>query len=159
LLQKFSSVSALVSAPLAMLRAAGADAKLAVWLESPAQAAIAQDRRWLEQEGHHFIAWGAPDYPPLLAELNDAPIGLFVRGDPALLARPQLPIVGSRNPTPPGRETAQQFAAHLSRCGLAITSGLAIGIDAAGHQGALDAEGVTVAVCATGLDRYYPTEN
>lgn len=95
----------------------------------------------------------------MLAELKDAPIGLFVRGNPALLAQPQLAIVGARNPTPHGRETAQHFADHLSRCGLTITSGLATGIDAAGHQGALDADGPTIAVCGTGLDVCYPATN
>jgi DNA processing protein len=120
---------------------------------------ITDDRRWLDHDRHHFIAWGSPHYPPLLAELADAPIGLFVRGDPAVLSLPQLAIVGSRNPTPAGRETAAAFAAHLAGCGLAITSGLAIGIDAASHQGTLDAAGVTVAVCGTGLDIDYPFSN
>ena len=96
------------------------------------------------------------DYPPLLADLPDAPLGLFVRGDPTALRLPQLAIVGSRNPTPAGRDNAAQFAAHLARCGLAITSGLAIGIDAAAHRGALDAGGSTIAVCGTGLDIDYP---
>jgi DNA processing protein len=159
LLQTFSSVGALVAAPPDMLRAAGAPAKLVVWLQAPAHAAIANDRRWLDDDDHHFITWGSPDYPPLLAELRDAPVGLFVRGNPALLGLPQLAIVGARNPTPPGRETAQHFAGELSRYGLAITSGLAIGIDAAGHQGALDAERPTIAVCGTGLDLCYPATN
>jgi DNA processing protein len=120
---------------------------------------IARDLRWLERDGHHFIALGSEHYPPLLAQLADAPVGLFVRGDPAVLSLPQLAIVGSRNPTAPGRETALSFAAHLARCGLTITSGLAIGIDAAGHQGALDAAGTTIAVCGTGLDIDYPAAN
>ena len=91
--------------------------------------------------------------------MSDAPIGLFVRGDPAALSLPQLAIVGSRNPTAGGRDNATSFAAHLARCGLAITSGLAIGIDAAAHQGALAADGITVAVCGTGLDIDYPVAN
>jgi len=89
--------------------------------------------------------------------VSDAPVGLFVRGDPAVLSLPQLAIVGSRNPTAGGRDNATSFAAHLARGGLAITSGLAIGIDAAAHQGALAAEGITVAVCGTGLDVDYPS--
>jgi DNA processing protein len=75
------------------------------------------------------------------------------------LSLPQLAIVGSRNPTAGGRDNATSFAAHLARCGLAITSGLAIGIDTAAHQGALAAEGSTVAVCGTGLDIDYPSAN
>jgi DNA processing protein len=121
--------------------------------------AIDAELRWLEQDGHHFVPLGSDSYPPLLAEVSDAPIGLFVRGDPAVLSLPQLAIVGSRNPTAGGRDNATSFAAHLARCGLAITSGLAIGIDAAAHQGALGAQGITVAVCGTGLDIDYPSAN
>ncbi|HWK72637.1 MAG TPA: DNA-processing protein DprA [Povalibacter sp.] len=159
LLQKFSSVTALVAAPPETLRAAGADARLAAWLRSPPRQPLAQDQRWLEGDGRHFIAWGAKDYPQQLAQIGDAPIGLFVRGNPALLSLPQLALVGSRNPTPPGRETAQHFASQLSHCGLAITSGLAVGIDTASHQGALEAAGTTIAVCGTGLDIGYPAAN
>jgi DNA processing protein len=132
------------------------------WLQSLHRqhgAAIAAELRWLEHDGHHFIPLDSPSYPPLLAEVSDAPLGLFVRGDPAVLSLPQLAIVGSRNPTAGGRDNATSFAAHLARCGLAITSGLAIGIDAAAHQGALAAGGITVAVCGTGLDIDYPSAN
>jgi DNA processing protein len=122
--------------------------------------AIDAEMRWLEHDAHHFIPFDSACYPPLLAEVSDAPIGLFVRGDPAALSLPQLAIVGSRNPTAGGRDNATSFAAHLAQCGLAITSGMAIGIDAAAHQGALAAEGgVTVAVCGTGLDIDYPSAN
>jgi DNA processing protein len=133
------------------------DSIVADWLEQPA--AVDAELRWLEQEAHHFIPLGDASYPPLLAEVSDAPIGLFVRGDPAALSLPQLAIVGSRNPTAGGRDHAASFAEHLARCGLAITSGLAVGIDAAAHQGALAAAGVTVAVCGTGLDVDYPPAN
>jgi DNA processing protein len=122
-------------------------------------AAIDAELRWLEHHAHHFVPLDSPSYPPLLAEISDAPIGLFVRGDPGVLSLPQLAIVGSRNPTAGGRDNATGFAAYLARCGLAVTSGLAIGIDAAAHQGALAAGGVTVAVCGTGLDIDYPAAN
>lgn len=159
LLRKFASVEALVTAPPEILRAAGAEANLTAWLRAPPRDAITRDRRWLDGDGRHFIAWGAENYPQQLAQIDDAPVGLFVRGNPALLSLPQLAIVGSRNPTPPGRETAQHFAIQLSHCGLTITSGLAVGIDAAGHQGALAAAGTTIAVCGTGLDVGYPAAN
>jgi DNA processing protein len=91
--------------------------------------------------------------------LDDAPSVLFVWGDVGCLRLPQLAIVGSRNPTPAGRETAESFAAHLARTGLTVTSGLALGVDAAGHRGALKAGGKTIAVCGTGLDIIYPREH
>jgi DNA processing protein len=113
------------------------------------------DLVWAERDGAHILARDDPRYPPLLAQVPAAPCVLFVRGDPAVLSDPQLAIVGSRNPTPAGRETTREFARHLAGCGLTITSGLAIGIDGAAHEGALEA-GRTVAVLGTGPDRVYP---
>jgi len=98
-------------------------------------------------------------YPMQLAAVPGCPSPLYVRGDPALLSLPQLAIVGSRAATAAGRETAFEFASALATAGLVITSGLAIGIDAAAHRGALAAGGVTIAVCGTGLDRTYPAEH
>jgi DNA processing protein len=159
LLQHCPDAATIVSSSAATLRASGLDARSIDWLRAPPQDAIARDLRWLEHGNHHFVPWGSENYPPLLSELSDAPVGLFVRGNPALLSLPQLAMVGSRNPTPAGRETARSFAADLARCGLVITSGLAIGIDTASHQGALDVEGRTIAVCGTGLDVAYPRIN
>jgi DNA processing protein len=153
------SCPALFEASPATLRAAGADDVLIDWLRQPHDATAAAELRWLERDGHHFVTWGSAQYPPLLAQLDDAPVGLFVRGDPAHLSVPQLAMVGSRNPTPAGRDNATSFAAHLARCGLGITSGLAVGIDEASHRGALDAGGTTLAVCGTGLDIDYPAAN
>jgi len=84
---------------------------------------------------------------------------LFVRGNPNVLSLPQIAIVGSRNPSSLGEETAFNFAKTLSHYGFAITSGLALGIDAASHRGALNAQGYTVAVAGTGLDRIYPARH
>ncbi len=105
------------------------------------------------------MTWDSAAYPALLASIPDPPLALFVEGDADVLALPQLAVVGSRNPTAHGRDTAVQFAAHLARSGLAITSGLALGIDAASHRGALQAGGRTVAVLGCGLDTIYPREN
>ena len=161
LLERLGSADSILTASPAALRESGAESGFAGWLHSRRQrdAAIDAELRWLERAGHHFVPLDAAAYPPLLAELSDAPVGLFVRGDPTALSLPQLAIVGSRNPTAGGRDNAASFAAHLARCGLAITSGLAMGIDAAAHQGALDAAGVTIAVCGTGLDIDYPPAN
>ncbi len=128
------------------------------YFAAPDWAAVEGDLAWLEAPGRHLLQPGGDDYPPLLAELPDAPL-LFVHGAPALLAEPQLAMVGSRNPSRPGEETARDFARHLSRSGLVITSGLALGVDAAAHRGALDAGGQTIAVMGTGPDRIYPAAN
>lgn len=114
---------------------------------------------WLAQPGHHLVTRDDPLYPPRLRQIERAPPALFVLGDPELLRLPQIAIVGSRNPTPSGQENAEAFAASLARAGLIVTSGLALGIDAAAHQGALSANGLTIAVCGTGLDRVYPARN
>lgn len=120
---------------------------------------LAGDLAWLEQPHHHFLAFDDPRYPAQLKETDGPPLGLFVIGDPELLALPQLAIVGSRNPTPTGLENAQAFAESLAQAGLIITSGMALGIDAAAHRGALSAGGLTVAICGTGLDRVYPARH
>jgi DNA processing protein len=128
-------------------------------LRHPDAGSIAADERWLAGTGRRLVTWGAPDYPPLLAGIPDPPLVLFVEGDSAALSLPQLAIVGSRNPTALGRDTGEQFARHLAAAGLAITSGLALGIDAAAHRGALAAGGRTVAVMGCGLDTVYPREH
>lgn len=135
----------------------GPDAR--AWLSSPDPAAIAPDLAWLEQPGRHLLTLDDPRYPSLLAAVDDPPPALFVQGDPARLSDLQIAMVGSRNPTASGRRTAREFAGYLTAGGITITSGLAIGIDAACHQGALDAGGRTVAVTGTGLDRVYPARH
>ena len=102
---------------------------------------------------------GRPRYPALLAELPDAPPLLFVRGVPTLLERPQLAMVGSRRASRAGLDNAHAFARSLAAGGFCITSGLALGIDGAAHQGALDAGGHTVAVLGTGLERICPNRH
>jgi len=119
-------------------------------------AGIERDLDWLEEPGRVLLTADDPRYPVQLAAVSGMPAALFVRGDPALLARPQVAIVGSRNATATGCETAFGFAAQLAAHGFAVTSGLATGIDAAAHRGALAAGGITIAVCGTGLDRVYP---
>ena len=105
---------------------------------------------------HRLLTWGDPAYPSLLREIPDPPVLLFVAGQLAAISELQLAVVGSRNPTPAGRENAREFARHLAGCGLTITSGLARGVDGAAHRGALEAGGDTIAVCGCGLDRIYP---
>jgi DNA processing protein len=129
------------------------------WLLAPDLERVAADEAWLDSTGTTLLPATSPDYPPLLARLPDAPAVLYVRGDVSVLAEPQIAIVGSRNPTAGGRDTARSFAASFARAGLGVTSGLALGIDAAGHEGALGAGGVTTAVLGCGLDGIYPAAN
>jgi DNA processing protein len=159
LLQHHSSVQSIIGASPATLRASGARDAFIDWLQTQSEERLAPDLRWLDGKQHHFVPWSSEHYPALLRQLSDAPIGLYVRGSPELLSLPQLAVVGSRNPTPPGRENAYEFAAYLASCGLTITSGLALGIDAASHEGALSVGGNTIAVCGTGLDIAYPRSN
>lgn len=98
-------------------------------------------------------------YPRLLKEIHDPPLVIFAKGNTALLLQPQLAIVGSRSATQVGRETAYSFAFELADLGITITSGLAIGIDANAHKGAIDSKGATIAVVATGLDQVYPSRH
>ena len=129
------------------------------WLLEPDLALIAADEAWLDAAGATLLPATSPDYPPLLALLPDAPAVLYVRGDVSVLAEPQIAMVGSRNPTAGGRDTARAFAAKFARAGLGVTSGLALGIDTASHEGALSAGGVTTAVLGCGLDICYPVQN
>jgi len=141
------------------LAALGLGSKAIKALLNPSVEEIATDERWLAGPGRQLVTWGSPSYPALLAEIADAPLVLFVEGDCTALTLPQLAIVGSRNPTPIGRDTAAHFAGHLAAAGLAIVSGLALGIDAAAHRGAIEGGGRTIAVLGCGLDRIYPFEN
>jgi len=128
-------------------------------LAHDAGAAIEQALAWLAEPGHHLITLADADYPPSLLEIPDPPILLYVQGRAELLARPAVAVVGARNATPQGIDNAENFARALSRGGLTIVSGLALGIDAAAHRGALDGPGATVAVVGTGADRIYPAKN
>jgi DNA processing protein len=122
-------------------------------------AGIERDLAWLEAPNRTLLTAEDPRYPPQLAAVRGMPSALFVEGDPAVLSRPQVAIVGSRAATAAGREAAFDFAARLAAAGFAITSGLATGIDGQAHRGALAARGATIAVCGTGLDRVYPAEH
>lgn len=137
----------------------GLPAEALAYLEKPDWEAVKQDLEWLETPGNHVLTLDDPAYPPLLLETHAPPPVLFVHGNPAVLANPQLAIVGSRNPTPNGRQLARAFAVDLAASGLAVTSGLALGIDAESHRGALEAGGITIAVAGTGLDRVYPASH
>lgn len=159
LLERYGDPQAVFRAPRRELADLGLPAPALDYLSAPDWPAVERDLAWLEVPDNHLLRLADPAYPALLKEIHDPPPLLFVRGDPAHLARPQLAVVGTRNPTPAGRETAREFAAHLAGAGLTITSGLALGVDAAAHRGALEGDGITLAVLGTGPDRVYPAKH
>ena len=114
---------------------------------------------WAEEPGHSILTPSSTDYPALLKEIPGPPERLYVDGRIDALHLPALAIVGSRNPTGQGRQTAYEFARHLGRAGFCIVSGLAQGIDTAAHEGALDGGGQTVAFLGHGIDTIYPASN
>jgi DNA processing protein len=120
---------------------------------------VALDLDWAESAGNHLICYDDSAYPQLLRQIADFPPLLYARGDQDLLATPQIAVVGSRLCTPGGAATAFEFAARFAAAGLTVTSGLALGIDAEAHRGALHAGGNTLAVIATGVDIDYPAAN
>lgn len=142
------------------LKAAGLSENLATALRHTDNKRLENSLEWLSQSStHHLLTIDDNAYPPLLKLISDPPQALFIKGQLSILRDWQLAIVGSRNPTTPGRETAHAFAQHLANSGLIITSGMALGIDAAGHEGALDAGKPTIAVTGNGLDRVYPARH
>lgn len=157
LLSAFPDAASALSAPASAWRSLGLPASCA----EPRRSADIRERAstalaWLEGPARHLLCWDDPGYPALLAELPDAPPLLFIAGDPDLLERPQLAMVGSRRASRNGLDNARAFSRSLAGAGFVITSGLALGIDGAAHQGALDTGGKTVAVLGTGLERLYP---
>ncbi|MBK6636390.1 MAG: DNA-protecting protein DprA [Rhodocyclaceae bacterium] len=122
-------------------------------------AAIATTLAWAQQAGNAILTLADPAYPQALLESADPPTLLYVKGRVDLLNRPMLAMVGSRNATAQGERDAEAFARHLADAGLTIVSGLALGIDAAAHRGALGSAAGTVAIIGTGADRLYPARN
>ncbi len=141
------------------LSALGLKSDIIKIIKNPDWKIIEYDLSWLEHENNDIVTFNDPNYPLQLKEIADPPPVLFVRGNSELLSLPQIAIVGSRNPSSLGEETAYNFAKTLSLHGFVITSGLALGIDSASHRGALSAKGYTVAVAGTGLDRVYPARH
>src|SRR5215467_4816691 len=109
--------------------------------------------------GCSLLNWTEPEYPQTLLQIYDPPVLLYVRGDPQVLSLPSLSIVGTRKPTIYGTQMAQRLGRELAARGLVIVSGLARGIDAIAHQGAMDAHGRAIGVLGTGIDVCYPKEN
>nr|WP_229466134.1 DNA-processing protein DprA [Pseudoduganella plicata] len=128
-------------------------------LSARARALIDATLCWTNQPGHHLLTYNDDGYPPLLRHIPDPPLLLHARGNAALLTRTAIGVVGSRNATTQGRLNAERFARSLAEAGVTIVSGLALGIDAAAHAGALSGAGSTIAVIGTGIDIVYPAAN
>ena len=114
------------------------------------------DQARLRRVDARLLVPDSPDYPELLLEIHDPPPFLYARGRLDLLQKPMLAVVGSRKCSGASRRAAREFAADLVRGGLGVCSGLALGVDGEAHRGALAANGATVAVLGTGIDRIYP---
>jgi len=120
---------------------------------------VAAALAWAAEAGNHLLTLADAAYPQALLDTADPPILLYAKGRLDLLNRPNIALVGSRNASRQGEENAEAFAETLSRAGLGIVSGLALGIDAAAHRGGLKGPGSTIAVVGTGIDRIYPARN
>ena len=159
LLQHFGSVAAVFAADSSRLRQAGLAAKKIEALRQVDFDRVEEVRSWQDTPDRHIIDLSSSFYPPLLAQLANPPLLLFVLGQLDCLQSPQIAIVGSRSPSEPGKRNAFEFAAALAETGITITSGMALGIDGAAHRGALAKQGYTVAVTGTGLNRVYPASH
>jgi DNA processing protein len=153
LLRRFGSAAAALDALPSLANRGGRRVPLVVPTRSAAERELAATAK----AGASLVAWGEPDYPEALAAIDDAPPLLSVRGRRELLQRPAMAVVGARNASAVGRRLARDLAGDLGQHGLVIASGLARGIDAAAHLGALPTG--TVAVVAGGVDIVYPEEN
>tara|TARA_R110000824_G_scaffold336_4_gene2016 strand:+ start:74987 stop:76144 length:1158 start_codon:yes stop_codon:yes gene_type:complete len=114
---------------------------------------------WQQEEDQHILTLHCAEYPELLKEISDPPPILYVKGSPAVLTFPQIAMVGSRNASPGGKAIARRLASDLAGGGYSVCSGMALGIDAESHLGALDSQGISVAVLGCGVDQIYPRQN
>ena len=158
-LELLGNCRAVAEASTTDLERAGIPADAAEFLSRTGTVGDAAARHWLSSEFHAVVPFTDPRFPPLLRALPQCPVALYVCGNPDALSVPQLAMVGSRNPTVQGRDTAFTFAEYFAERGLGITSGLAEGIDTSAHQGALRGQGITLGVLGNGIDRVYPASN
>jgi DNA processing protein len=156
----FRGAERVFEASLTELEAAGMPARAAQFVsDGRARAAAEKEVERVAEAGGFFLTREDADYPGRLLQIYDPPAVLWVRGDRALLERPGIAVVGTRHPTPYGSGMAEMLARDLANRRMTILSGMARGVDSAAHKGALDANGLTVAVWGTGIDVVYPKEN
>jgi DNA processing protein len=159
LINTFGELPSAFNASVKQLMAAGLSENMAHDVASFDWRRIESSFQWQEADDQYILTLDDERYPSLLREIASPPIVIYIKGHLDCLQRPQLAMVGSRYPTPMGQENAKCFAQVLAKAGLVITSGLALGIDTASHQGALQADQATIAVLGTGLSTIYPARN
>ena len=158
-LERVRSPRALIGASDAQLADLGIGPTAREYLRASRHPASSAELRWLEHVSHHLVPCAAAEYPGMLRSCESRPVALYVAGHLSALKDPPLAVVGSRRPTAGGKDNAFEFSRALAERGLVIASGLAEGIDTAAHHGALVAQGLTLAVLGTGVDRIYPESN
>lgn len=159
-LQVFETPEQVFSASKPQRKACGLFRQEALdFIEQNDTSLVQADLDWAKADNCHIVSLIDTTYPEQLKTIADPPPLLYVRGDVSCLSLPQVAIVGSRNPSPSGKQNAHEFAKSLAKHGVVVTSGMASGIDASAHIGALEAESPTIAVCGTGLDRIYPAKH
>ena len=154
-----SAAAALAAPPKETVQVLGDTAAARQLVRGADRAAVEKALAWTALPGNHLVSFEDAAYPRVLREIHDPPMLLYVRGNTELLQAAAIAIVGSRNPTPQGARDAEAFARALSDAGLAVVSGLALGIDAAAHRGGLAGASASIAVLGTGVDRIYPRTN
>lgn len=159
LLQHFGSAQAVVDASPTALKSMRVNSQLITQLKKPVPDLLKQTEIWLAEKDHHLLTLGSPNYPDLLKQIPDPPLLLYIWGNPEVLASTQIAMVGSRNPSAIGTELAYEYASELCKLHITVTSGMALGIDAASHQGALAANGQTIGVLGSGLSCIYPSRH
>lgn len=159
LLAALSTPERICSADRATLASIVSDSAAAAIVRGPEPKRLDAAQRWLEDPANQLVTLADGAYPRLLLEIPDPPAVLYLKGNPALLDRASLAVVGSRNATLQGCANAEAFSRELSEGGFTIISGLALGIDAAAHAGGLAASSSSIAVVGTGLDIVYPARN
>ncbi len=160
LVEHFGGTQAVFAASLTELEAAGLAAVAAQSIALGKSGEAAQEEMVRAASvGAQIVTLDDPAYPPLLRQIYDPPVALYVRGEAAILSMPGIGVVGTRHPTPYGLGMAERLACDLSTRGIIIISGMARGVDSAAHRGALAAKARTAAIFGTGIDVYYPREN
>lgn len=159
LLKRWPDLSEMFALSSSQLMQAGLPSFIAKSIENFNFDEIEMDLKWASKDKHHILTWFDENYPKLLREIADPPPVLYAIGNLSCMDDPTVAMVGTREPSASGRETASRFAYELASKNICIVSGLARGIDAQVHQGCLDAGGKTIAVMGTGIDCIYPSRH